>query len=206
MSALTLPHFVAPPLPARPNFSPRAKSWTVDEFHALWKLPEYETVRMVLIRGEIFEMPNPNPPHDMATTLALYLLQSIFGAGFTVRAQMGLVLGLTTDPMPDIAVIVGSPRDYISHPTMAVLVVEVAKSSLDFDLGLKASLYASAGMADYWVVDVNGRQVIVHRDPVADSAQPFGAGYARVSANDAGQSISPLAVPLAAVAVGDLLP
>ena len=120
---------------------------------------------------------------------------------------MPLALGQSPDPVPDLAVLTGSVRDYVAtQPTTAVLVVEVADTSLATDRGEKAQLYAAAGIADYWVVDLNSRLVIVHRDPQPDPASPSGAAYRAVTPLTPGQTVSPRAAPQAAVNVGDLLP
>src|SRR5262245_32017978 len=90
--------------------------------------------RAMLIDGEILEMPGPNPPHATANSLADYELKRVFGPGWCVRVQMPLVLGLTMDPEPDIAVVSGSARDYAAaHPTNAALAVEISDSTLLFD-------------------------------------------------------------------------
>src|SRR5207245_2400839 len=129
--------------------APRRRPWTCDEFHQMWNLGWFEGQAVILVEGEILQMPAPNPPHDMSTSLADYVLKVVFAAGFTVRVQMGLVLGQTSDPIPDLAVVVGSPRDYLKHPTTAVLVVEVSDSTLAYDRHEKASLYAAGGIQDY---------------------------------------------------------
>src|SRR4051794_14795289 len=85
---------------------------------------------------------------------------------YLVGCQRGLTIG-TCEPEPDLLV-----RERVtpkpSHPASAVLVVEVAASSLPVDLAVKAPLYASAGIAEYWVLDRDGRRAIVHREPAAD--------------------------------------
>jgi Uma2 family endonuclease len=204
MSTLTVP--VAPPVSLSGPWVSSRKRWTVDEFHALYSLPAFEGKKLVLLAGEILEMPNPNAPHDAGLGLALAALVAAFGPGFWVRGQMALRLSQSTDPMPDLAVVPGSPRDYPQQPTTALLVVEVSDTSLAIDTGVKAQLYAAAGIADYWVVDLNNRLVIVHRDPQPDPASPSGAAYGTVTPMGPGQTVAPLAAPQAAVNVGDLLP
>jgi Uma2 family endonuclease len=109
-----------------------------------------------------------------------------------------LVLGQDLDPEPDFAVIAGTPRGSSGHPTMADLVIEVADSSLGFDVNDKRLLYAKAGISEYWVVDVNGRRLHVYRDPRAGD-------YATQQTFGPAESVSPLAAPLATVRVADLL-
>lgn len=201
MSAAVL----SPPVISRHSW-PRSKRWTAAEFHRVCDTGVFEGQNLILIEGEVLHMPSPNPPHDMALILLDTVLRACFPTGHVFRTQMSLVLGQTTDPVPDYAVVVGSARDFVQKPTTAVLVVEASDSSLDYDTDEKASLYAAAGIADYWVIDlVNGR-VIVMRDPTPDAARRFGAGYATVTPFVPGQTMAPLAAPTATVAVADLLP
>jgi Uma2 family endonuclease len=108
---------------------------------------------------------------------------------------MALVLGLATDPVPDLAVVQGSPREYAEHPRTALLVVEISESSLAYDCGDKADLFAAGGIREYWVVDLIHRQVVVHRDPVSDAVRLHGARYQTVTAVSADGRMSPLAAP-----------
>jgi Uma2 family endonuclease len=185
---------------------PQPKRWTVSEFHQLRAEPWMETKRMILVEGEILDMPNPDPPHDAGLGLLQELLREAFGRSYWVRGQMALVLGLTTDHVPDIAVVAGSPRDFKEHPRTALLVVEVSQSTLAYDLRQKASLYAAARILDYWVVDLVHRRVIVHRDPVSDATQTYGAKYQTVTTIDETGSVNPLAAPAQAIAVAEMLP
>jgi Uma2 family endonuclease len=112
-----------------------------------------------------------------------------------------------SEPEPDVAIIAGNVRDYVdAHPTTATLIVEVADTSLAYDRTIKASLYARAGVADYWIVNLIERQLEVYRRPTRDAAQPYGFGYAEMTVYTAAERVTPLALPLASVAVADMLP
>jgi Uma2 family endonuclease len=119
---------------------------------------------------------------------------------------MGMVLNINTDPIPDIAVVVRPPGKVPPKPRTALLVVEVSDTSLAYDTGDKASLYAAAGIADYWVIDVNGRQLHVFRNPVADPGREYGHWYASVTVLGPTDTVAPLAAPANLITVGDLLP
>jgi Uma2 family endonuclease len=160
----------------------------------------------MLVNGEIYEMAIPGPLHNKGVGKADYLLKALFAGEYWVRIQMPLVLGQKSDPVPDIAVITGRPEDHDVNPTTALLVVEVSDTSLAMDTGEKAYVYAAAGIADYWVVDVNNQQVIVYRDPRPDPASPVGSSYATATPMTAGQTVSPVAKPAATVNVADFLP
>jgi hypothetical protein len=82
-----------------------------------------------------------------------------------------------------------------THPSRPVLTVEVAESSLAADRQRKGSLYARAGLSDYWV-----------REPAPDSAAPFGWRYTRSEVFDATARVTPLAAPGSSVPVSQLLP
>ncbi len=190
----------------RKSFVAVPHRWTCEEFHNIGDSGMLEGRSVILVDGEILDMPNPNPPHDSIVGIADYKLKEIFQPGYWVRIQSGLPTALNTDPVPDLAVVRGSPRDYFTqHPRTAVLVVEVSDTSLDYDVGVKSNLYAAAGILDYWVIDVNGRQLIVFRDPIPDAAAPRGFRYNTTQLLNVGDTIVPLAATTA-IAVADLLP
>ena len=194
---------LAPPLPPRllpgASIPPAAKLWTVEEFHALGDRGWFEGRRAKLIDGIILEEGPMNPPHAIATTQTGDLVRDLFGRSFHVRVQMPLVFGSWLDPEPDVAVVSGRPSDYTSHPTTATLVIEIADSSLKYDTNEKVDLYAKANIPEYWVLDLNGRQLLVFRDPTAN-------GYGTKFTVPADGTVSPLAVPGATVALAALLP
>src|SRR5205807_2759297 len=113
----------------------------------------------------------------------------------------------TTEPEPDVSVVSGSSADYVqAHPTTAVLIVEVSDSTLRYDRGRKASLYARAGIADYWIVNLVDRRIEVYRDPVPDPTQHYGYRYSSQSVIVPPGTVTPLALPQAAIPAADLLP
>jgi Uma2 family endonuclease len=181
--------------------------WTIAQYRDLGKTGFFDNVKTMLINGEIFTMVMPRPPHDTALALTLQWLQSVFGQGYYIRGQMGFDIGLANDPGPDIAVVTGSIRDYATQtPTTAVLVVEVSDSTLAMDTTTKAELYATAGVADYWVVDLVNRQVHIFRGP---QPLPSGLGataYRTHKTFGPTDQVSPLAAPGASITVSDLLP
>ena len=192
--------------PARVVARPAVKTWTVPEFHQMGELGWFEGRRAMLIRGVILEDDAMNPPHAIAGTKTEDLIREYFGRGWHVRVQKPLVLGQTTDPEPDVAVVIGRPGDYTEHPTTAELIVEISDTSLRYDTTEKMSLYAAALIREYWVLDINGRQLLVHRDPVADATAIFGFRFASIQTFGAIDSVSSLAQPSATVRVADLLP
>lgn len=206
MSVLTAP---APPAPASkpPAGSPTPFRWTREQYYRLAEQGHFQGKRVMLIRGEILDMGSQNDPHARGLMFVLYVLQAAFGPGYTVRPQMPLDLGADSEPEPDLAVVPGNYRSQpLGHPTSALLVVEVSDTTLQFDITTKAELYATAGIADYWVVDVTNRRLLVFRDP-APLPGPLGATAYRTCLTLApADTVAPLAAPNNPVAVADLLP
>ena len=198
-----MPPHIATPVPSGP---PRNMLWTVDQFHYLGDLGMFEGRRAWLVDGVIVEEGPTNPPDRISLELCEEVLRTLFRTGWRVCNQMPLVLRQTTDPEPDLAVISGSPRGTTAHPTTAALVLEVSDSSLRYDTTVKMSVYAAGGIADYWVVDVSGRRLLVFRNPQSDATQPHGHGYATHLTFGPNDTVSPLAAPNAAIRVADLLP
>ncbi len=191
---------------APPAFGPRPFRWSLSAFHHLGDMGYFEGRRAKLIDGQLIEEGPMDPPHALALELTEEALRVAFGTGWRYRIQTPLVLGQATDPMPDMALLRGSARGQTMHPTAAELVIEIADSSLTFDLTTKAELYAAAGVPDYWVLDVDGRTLHVLRDPVHLPAGLGATAYrTHLTLTDA-DTVSPLATPGATVRVADLLP
>ncbi len=135
--------------------------------------------RLELIGGEVLRKVSPQgTAHATATQLVEDALRGRFREHHVVRVQLPLALGPRDEPEPDIAVVPGSARDYEkAHPSQAVLVVEVADTTLMLDRTTKASLYAKAGVPEYWIVNLRDRVVEVHLEPAPMAEQPFGYHY-----------------------------
>ncbi len=196
--------FTPPPVRAV-SLPPRKKSkWSVEEFHRVRATGVWDGLRTYLIRGEIWEQGEMNPPHANFLDLANEVLRQIFGAGYRVRVQTPIVLG-NSSPFPDIAVVKGTLQDFqVKHPTTAELIVEIADSSLFEDTTTKAEVYATGGILDYWVIDVENRLLIVFRDPAP--LPDGGLAYRTRLELGLADTIAPLAAQSSPVRVADLLP
>jgi Uma2 family endonuclease len=163
--------------------------------------------RVELIEGEILTMAPQGPDHASMGDRVRDLIAAALPAGFYVRSQRPLSLGQASDPEPDIAVVRGSWSDYLeAHPTTAELVVEVSRASLAFDRAAKCSLYAAAGIPDYWIINLEQRLLEVYREPMLDPVAFLGFSYARMERLEPGAAISPLAAPETILQVESLLP
>ena len=176
------------------------RHWTREEYERLVAQGFFRPdERIELVDGVIYEMTPQSVGHAVSVRLARQFLGRTFSAGFDILVQMPLALEEDSEPEPDLAVVPGSPRDHLtSHPTSAVLVIEVADTSLSRDRA-KASLYARAGIPDYWIVLLGTRRLEVYRDPE-------GGAYRSKTILNAMDKISPLASPEATISAGELLP
>lgn len=178
---------------------PKPLRWTKSEYYRLGEMGFFENKRVELIEGEIIEMQPIGGEHVRAVNVGNRVLSRAFGEGFYVSVQNPLDLGEDTEPMPDLAVIAGDPAASAEVPATAALIVEVADSSVRYDRTRKARVYARAGIADYWIVNLVDRTLEVYRQPGAD-------GYADPRVYRPGDTVAPLAAPEATLAVADLLP
>jgi Uma2 family endonuclease len=201
MSAVTTP----PPQPAAPSSAagPRPFRWTREAYYKLAELGFFNGRRVQRIRGEIIEMSPPGWPHVAAKSKTADVLRRVFAGVGWVNEQAPLPTS-DSDPEPDVAVYPGQIRDYTDHPTNPLLVVEVADDSLFYDTTTKAEVYAAAGFADYWVIDLPNRRLLVFRDPSPVAA--VGTAYRTHLTLGPADSVAPLAAPQAAIPVADLLP
>jgi Uma2 family endonuclease len=188
--------------------APSPRLWTREEYYKMAEAGVFRPdERVELIGGRIVTMSPQNSPHFTAIRLVEDTLRTILGTGYDVRVQGPLDLSPSSQPEPDIAVVRGNVRDYASaHPTTALLVVEVSESSLRFDRGEKASLYASADIPEYWIVNLLDRCLEVYRDPVPMTGQPYGYGYRTCTHYFVADVVVPLAAPQGTIKVADLLP
>ncbi len=183
---------------------PRPFRMSRKQYYQLGELGFFQNRRVELIRGEVLLMSPMNEPHYSGIALTADRLREVFGSGYYVRTQAPLDLGAYLDPEPDVAIVLGTPRDYSSTPTTALLIVEVADTTLFYDTTTKAGLYAEKGIPEYWVLDLTNRQLLVFRDPAPIAAG--GAAYRTQLKLSPTDTVSPLAVPSPTLAVAELLP
>jgi Uma2 family endonuclease len=170
------------------------------------KRTEYETMvaagsfadeRVELLEGVIVEMSPQSPSHAAAIQPLDRVLQRLIGDRAAIRVQMPFAAGDLSLPEPDVAVV--PPGDYeTAHPAQALLVIEVADSSLRKDRRLKVEIDARAGVPEYWVVGLVDGLVEVYTEPT-DGA------YRRVTPACRRDRIRPGAVPDVEIAVDDIL-
>ena len=183
------------------------RRWKRTEYERLVALGVFHGEPIELIGGQLVVAEPQYPYHASAISAADYALRAVLPPGWIVRVQAPVSLDDESEPEPDLAVVPGRPTDYReAHPARPALAVEVAESSLDFDRRQKSSLYARAGIRDYWIVNLVYRLLEVHRDPEPDPSAPYGWRYRSVTALAPPALVAPLAFTSSRIAVADLLP
>lgn len=165
---------------------------TVDEYYRMAEegilQPE---ARVELIEGEIIDMPPMGTEHGGAVGQLTRLLFDAVGKQAHLLVQLPVRLSDMSEPVPDFA-LVKFRDDYYRKkhpgPDDTFLVIEVSHSSLRYDTQAKAPLYARHGVPEYWVVDLEGRQVRFFRSPRSDQ-------YAEVTSTDTPTVVTPVALP-----------
>ena len=165
-----------------------------------------ENDRVELLDGLLVAREPQGSLHAMTVGLARTALERAFGRGYHAREEKPVALDDLSEPEPDVVVVRGALRDYRTHPSSPVLVVEVADSSLAFDRLRKGGLYARAGVADYWVVNLVDEVLEVYREPVRAPSRRAGWKYASVRLLKRKATVTPLAAPRARIRVSALLP
>jgi Uma2 family endonuclease len=159
-----------------------------------------EEDRVELIRGEIVEMSPPGRHHRAFVINLTRLLSRRLPEHVSVSVQNPLPLSDDTEPQPDLAVLRSrdvSYKDREAWAEDALLVIEVADSSLAYDRSTKRRLYAEAGIPEYWVVDCSAETVEVHRGPGPD-------GYRDVRLVTGAATLAPQAFPDVALSTTEI--
>jgi Uma2 family endonuclease len=182
-------------------FTPTRMRITTDRYQkmvATGVLTKYD--RIELIEGEMLNMAPIGPKHaTVADRLARLFMLAVHDAAI-VSCGRPVNLGDFSDPQPDVMLLKPRLDDYSnSHPNAAdvLLLIEVSDSTLTFDQSTKLSLYARYGVSEYWVVDVEGKRIVVYREPAAKC-------YVRKLEFSAPNAISPQAFPDVEVAVREI--
>lgn len=188
--------------------TPRPWRYTVEQYDRIAAGGVFDRQRVELIEGRIIVMAAQYEPHVAGVSLAARAAERAFGPGCWVRRQNPIRLGKRSKPEPDVAVVEGAENDYIDRgpPDKALLVIEVSDTTLRYDRGLKAAMYARFGVLDYWILNLIDRQLEVYREPIADASHRLGFRYSNVSVLKVGDVIVPLASKHATIAVADIMP
>ncbi|MEG4849518.1 Uma2 family endonuclease [Microcoleus sp. B5-D4] len=148
---------------------------SIEQYHAIIQagiLTDDDSVE--LLEGWlVFKMPK-NPPHRVTTRLVRTALENILPAGWYVDSQEPITLS-NSEPEPDIVVVRGDTRQYLDrHPGAEdiALIIEVSDTTLQRDRTVKKRIYARAGIAIYWIVNLVEGLVEVYSQPLVEVEQP----------------------------------
>jgi Uma2 family endonuclease len=163
--------------------------------------------RLELLDGLLVVREPQGSRHAGTVRRVLAALRRVLGDAWQIDSQLPIALDADSEPEPDVAVVPRDPRAYLdAHPSRAVLIVEIAEASYRIDREHKASLYARAGIADYWIIDLVHHTVEVHRDPGASPDARYGWHHRSVVTLRPPATVAPLAAPGGSIPVADLLP
>lgn len=181
-------------------FTPKPMRISTDRYHKMIEagvLTKYD--RVELIEGEMLDMAPIGNRHTALVSRLHELFVLAASRWATVVGGGPVVLGEFSEPQPDLMLLKRRADFYggkHAEPADVLLLVEVSDSSLRFDQGVKLRLYARYGVAEYWVVDVQGKRVVTYREPGPE-------GYLRKDEFAAG-IVAPQAFPDIKIAVGEL--
>ena len=147
--------------------------------------------RVELIRGEIIEMSSISEGHASTVMRLVSLLSRMFGQRALLSVQNPVQLDDATLPQPDVALL--RPRDDFygqrhPGPEDTLLLIEVSDTTLTYDRRVKTALYSAAGVMEYWIINLQKRQIEVYREPQSE-------GYRTMTRYAPGEMLSPLAFP-----------
>lgn len=173
--------------------------WTLDRYHAAIDAGLFEDQPVELLQGDIIVMTPEREPHAAYSSDTAEILRRQLGERAAVRETKPVTLPNGSEPVPDIAIVQPPLRRYLDHhprPEEIFWLIEYANTSLAKDLGFKKQIYAQAGVAEYWVVDLQKGRLKVFRDGAAGDYQ--------TELTQTEGTISPLSFPEIAVDVAQL--
>ena len=191
------------PAPTTPVAPRQTRKFTVDEYYRMAEAGIlHHTERVELINGEIIVMPPIGNPHATGVRRIDRVFRQTAGDAVTISGQNPVRLGDHSDPQPDIAILRYREDDYSDKPPSAedvLLIIEVSDSTLAYDRGTKADIYARFNVPEIWVMNLP-------EDCIEGFSDPGPEGYTRQTTYRRGDKISPAALPDLEFAVDDLLP
>jgi Uma2 family endonuclease len=143
--------------------------WTIDRYHQAVDAGVFDDLSVELLKGDLIEMSPEGVPHAASSSDAGDYLREILGNRAKVREGHPITLPNHSEPEPDLAIVDPDTKIYRLHhpyPENIFWVIEFSQSSLQKDLEIKSTIYAEVGIAEYWVMNLKNRTLIVFRDPI----------------------------------------
>jgi Uma2 family endonuclease len=184
---------------------PPRKRWTRAECEALASSGVLDYEHLELVDGELITKMGKKRPHVNSQARLHAWLISVFGFGrinLEAPIDVGPQDNFTNEPVPDLIVLSCDFEEIVSrnpHPDEVLLAIEIAHTTLSFDLRTKAALYARAGIPEYWVLDIAGRRLFVHREPREGQ-------YRSITSYAEDESVATLAAPGSEFRIRDAFP
>ncbi|MBD6616521.1 Uma2 family endonuclease [Komarekiella sp. 'clone 1'] len=141
--------------------------WTIERYHRAIEAGIFEDQPIELWRGELIVMPPEREPYAYYNTEAADYLRTLLGERAKIRDAKPITLLNNSEPVPDVAIVKPLGEVYLEHhpyPEDIFWIIEFSKATLSKDLGEKKDIYAQAGIAEYWVVNLKTAQLQVFRD------------------------------------------
>ncbi|NEU77948.1 Uma2 family endonuclease [Nostoc sp. UIC 10630] len=155
-----------------------AKRFTIAEYHRLAELGFFEeNDRVELIKGEIIQMAVKGTPHSVCSTRLYRELFKLVLEEAVLRGQEPIIIPDDSEPEPDLVIVRNRPDDYLeAHPSPSdvLLVIEISNSTLKYDQDVKLSVYAEAGIPDYWIFNLLDNYLESYGEPYKDLQGKFG--------------------------------
>lgn len=142
--------------------------WTIDEYHQMIAVGLLKERCVELLRGEIVEMSPEAEPHAYFSSTAGEYLIRLLGNRAMIRSSKPITLPNQSEPEPDIAIVQRLGREYLEHhpyPENVFWLIEYSNSSLEKDLEIKTKIYAEVNIQEYWVVNLQTRELIIFTAP-----------------------------------------
>ena len=196
----------APQISAPPHSEPRKRLLSARDYMKMAEIGLFDGQRVELIGGDVTEMPPISEDHAQSVDRSTKKFNRTLDESVVVRGQNPFNAGENGRPEPDIAVVRPEAIRPSEPPSEALLIIEVSRSTLEYDRTTKASLYASLGIADYWIVNLIEQTVEVRRQPIELASAQFGWDYASRQIYQRGQSIALREVPTVSIMVDEMLP
>ena len=166
--------------------------------------------RVELIDGIIVPMSPQNTPHSTSIRLTNMVFTELYRDTHVISCQTPFDAGGDSQPEPDFALIpIQHLRETASRgqqPTQADLILEISDTSLSYDRNEKASVYACAGVPEYWILDLKNRRLEVRQQPGPAGDALVGFAYRLIRIVHENEMVAPLLNKQAELLVSALLP
>ncbi len=141
--------------------------WTLERYHQAIDAGLFDDQPIELLRGDLIVMPPEREPHAYYNSEVGDYLRVLLGRRAKIREAHPITLPNNSEPIPDLAIVKPLGATYLEHhpyPSDIFWLIEFSKATLNQDLTIKRSIYAEAGITEYWVVNLNNQELIVFRD------------------------------------------